>query len=280
MSATSDDAQIRSGIRVLQVTDSHLSKEAPYAEQNWLAVVDHVRANRPDLVVHTGDVTLDGASSLADLEYARDLLDRLPVPWLTVPGNHDIGDVGDTRDPVTVARCERYRDLLGETSWRRALGDWQLVGVDVQTLLADLPGTDSMWEWLAATLTGSSPTALFLHRPLGPLDTGDADEPSRYVLEPARERLTQLLATGDVRLIASGHIHQWHHVDVGSVRHVWAPSAWAALPDRIQPVLGRKVVGVVEHTLFTHGQSTSVLQQPDGVRQLVIGDDFASPYSH
>ncbi|HUG00135.1 MAG TPA: metallophosphoesterase [Ilumatobacter sp.] len=271
---------MRSGIRILQVSDSHLSRQAPHADENWLAVVEHARATRPDLVVHTGDVTLDGASSATDLEHARALVDRLPVPWLTVPGNHDIGDVGDTQDPVTAARTARYGETLGETSWTRSVGGWQLVGVDLQTLLADLPSTEPLWEWLESTLDGSSPTALFLHRPLVPLATDHVDEPSRYVTEPGRGRLMQLLAAGDVRLVASGHVHQWQTADVGPVRHVWAPSTWAALPDRIQPVLGRKVVGVVEHTLYADGQSTSVLVQPEGVRQLVIADDFESPYSH
>jgi Icc protein len=270
---------MRSGVRILQVSDSHLSPLAPYADDNWLAVVEHVRATRPDLVVHTGDVTLDGASNDTDLMHARDLLDRLPVPWMSVPGNHDVGDVGDTHDPVTAGRCDSYREALGATSWTHALGGWQLVGVDSQTLLADSPGTDSLWDWLMATLTGSTPTALFLHRPLRPLDPGETDETSRYVIEPGRSRLTPLLTAGDVRLVASGHIHQWRCTDVGVVRHVWAPSTWAVLPDRIQPVLGHKVVGVVEHTLFDDGTSTSVLLQPDGASQVVIGDDFDSPYS-
>jgi Icc protein len=269
---------MRSGVRILQVSDSHLSPLAPYADENWMAVVEHVRATRPDLVVHTGDVTLDGASNDVDLVHARRLLDLLPVPWLTVPGNHDIGDVGATEDPVTTARCERYEHHVGESSWSRTLGSWNLVGVDVQTLVADLPTTESLWQWLSAVTSRNALTALFLHRPLGPLDTGDADDPSRYVCEPSRTRLMHLVTTSEVRLVASGHIHQWRHSGFGTVSHVWAPSTWASLPDRIQPVLGSKLVGVVEHTLLPDGSATSVLVQPTGLRQLVVGDDFASPY--
>ena len=49
-------------------------------------------AAAPDLVIHLGDLSLDGARDPAGLTYGRRLLDQLPVPWRAVPGNHDIGD--------------------------------------------------------------------------------------------------------------------------------------------------------------------------------------------
>ncbi|HEX6420490.1 MAG TPA: metallophosphoesterase, partial [Acidimicrobiales bacterium] len=75
--------------RLLVVSDTHLSPRTPEADTNWDAVVRHVAATRPDLVVHAGDVSLDGALAPGDLDHARRRLDRLPVPWRAVPGNHD-----------------------------------------------------------------------------------------------------------------------------------------------------------------------------------------------
>jgi hypothetical protein len=45
-------------------------------------------------VVHVGDLTLDGAHQPDQLPRARARLERLPVAWRSVPGNHDIGHNG------------------------------------------------------------------------------------------------------------------------------------------------------------------------------------------
>jgi len=79
-------------LRLIIVSDTHLSPATPEAHANWEAVVEHVAAAAPDLVIHAGDLTLDGAHAPDELSYARRQLDRLPVRWRAVPGNHDIGD--------------------------------------------------------------------------------------------------------------------------------------------------------------------------------------------
>ena len=86
--------------RVLLVSDSHLSTRAPEANANWCAVV--AAADGFELVIHAGDLTLDGAQEPADLDHARELLDALPIPWVVVPGNHDIGDNPGSSDGPTI----------------------------------------------------------------------------------------------------------------------------------------------------------------------------------
>jgi alkaline phosphatase D len=65
--------------RVILVSDTHLSASAPQAQANWDAVVRYVGAALPDLVIHLGDLSLDGAGNAGDLHYGRRQLDRLPV---------------------------------------------------------------------------------------------------------------------------------------------------------------------------------------------------------
>ena len=110
-------------MRVILVSDTHLSPAAPEAAANWDAVLRYVGANAPDVVIHLGDLTLDGAHNAGDLHYGRRQLDRLPVPWHAIPGNHDIGDnpwpgaPGDfTVDPPVpaVAGHRRHRPLVGD----------------------------------------------------------------------------------------------------------------------------------------------------------------------
>ena len=264
---------------VLQATDTHLSVRSPEADRNWSAVAAHVNRRRPDLVVHTGDISLDGARDPADLAYARSCLDRLEVPWLAVPGNYDVGDVGDTACPITPKRRDRYIATFGREDWTRQIGDWRFIGVDCQTLAtSDRQAADS-WARLGSELAQPGPTALFLHRPLFRLHPAEvSDAPQRYLTAAARDRLHELASTSALRLVASGHVHQWHRIDHGDRAHVWAPSTWATLPDERQPTIGRKVVGIVEHRFDDH--VTSSLVEPVGIDHHVIGLTFPSPYDH
>lgn len=67
------------GPRVILVSDTHLSASAPQAQANWDAVVSYVGACAADLVIHLGDLSLDGAGNVVDLRHGRTQLDRLPV---------------------------------------------------------------------------------------------------------------------------------------------------------------------------------------------------------
>src|SRR5215218_3517569 len=221
---------------VLQVSDSHLSPSTPHADEQWDAVLAYVEAAHPDLVVHTGDISAHGADDDADLRHARRRLDELSVPWLAVPGNHDIGDMAPTTHPIDDGRRARYADAFGDAHWTTDLDGWRLVGVDAQTLLSDLPAADDEWAWLEAAVAADGPIALFLHRPLRPWRTDTPDDQRRYAWGDGRRRLGALLAAAPVRLVASGHVHQWWAGELDGAMHVWAPSTWAVLPDHIQPV--------------------------------------------
>ena len=237
--------------------------------ENWEAVIAHVAKSDADVVVHGGDITFNGADDLSDLLRARALLDRLPMRWLAIPGNHDIGDADDDSQPVTDTRRERYQSVFGDASWSVNVDGWRLLGVDVQTLLSELEAARDVRDWLEDELRVETPTALFVHRPLRPWVEAEVDKRSRYMTEPTRSRLQALFAGGGVRLVASGHVHQWRSWRADGVAHVWAPSTWASLPDRIQPRIGSKLTGVVHYDLHDDGEVTTALVQPDGMAQAV-----------
>ena len=79
-------------VRLTIVSDSHLSTRTHEAVANWGLLVDHVDRTQPDAVVHTGDIALDGTQGTEDLTHARQQLDKMGVPMLALPGNHDLGD--------------------------------------------------------------------------------------------------------------------------------------------------------------------------------------------
>ena len=231
--------------RVVVASDTHLSPHVPSADRQWDVVLAELEQRPPDLLVHAGDLTVHGATDPADLTYARRRLDESPVPWRAIAGNHDIGDMGVTREPVNEERRARYAEQVGDSTWATDVAGWHLVGVDVQTLASDLPAASALWAWLADALAAPAPTILFSHRPLRPPVGGAADDPGRYLTGDVRARVTALLDEHDVRTVVSGHVHQWMLV-AGERQHVWAPSAWASIPELVQPTIGEKVTGVVE----------------------------------
>ena len=85
-------------------------------------------------MIHTGDVTVDGAAVEADPSYCAGLLNELGVRWRAVPGNHDFGDARHVRQPAPAERLALWRRYLGPD--RRvedvggAMSGWRLIGID------------------------------------------------------------------------------------------------------------------------------------------------------
>lgn len=269
---------------MIVVSDSHLSDRTPEAAANWDAVIEHVAAVGPDLVVHAGDISADGGDRADDLEFARDRLDRLDVPVVVVPGNHDVGDTpsaGPDHGPdVGAARLARFRAVFGADRFSVGAGRWRLVGIDAQLLAAGGDDEAEQWAWIESELDGlddGTPLVVVSHKPLVPA-RGDSDRPVRYIRPAARERLIALLGRVETRLVVSGHVHQALRHQRSGLDHVWAPSTWAVLPDSLQERVGAKVPGVVELTLHTGGGADVTTFTPAGMRHLVVGVDIDDPY--
>jgi hypothetical protein len=56
-----------------------------------------------------------------------------------------------------------------------------------------------------------------------------------------------MLRAVDLRLVASGHVHQRRDFTFAHIRQVWAPSAGFIISDKMQEVIGIKEVGLVEY---------------------------------
>jgi 3',5'-cyclic AMP phosphodiesterase CpdA len=60
-------------MRVIQISDTHLSADKRHFADDWAPLAQWIAAERPVLVVHTGDLTVDGAGSAADLDHCAAL---------------------------------------------------------------------------------------------------------------------------------------------------------------------------------------------------------------
>jgi 3',5'-cyclic AMP phosphodiesterase CpdA len=270
--------------RVTVVSDTHLAERSPSSAEQWDAVLAHLAADPPDLVVHAGDISCDGCVEPDDLAFARDHLARVPVPLMSVPGNHDIGEsaVEEGYDHVLVDadRLARYRATLGPDRFSVTAGAWRIVGLDAQVLDSGLPDEADQWAWLESELASdrtNGPVALVLHKPVVP-PPGQVHRLIRYVSERSRDRLLALLGQAGGRLVVTGHVHQSLRHVAGSLDHVWVPTSWAVLPDRVQAPVGDKIVGVVALTLHDDGRVDSVVQVPAGIHQGTLGDDVDVPF--
>jgi 3',5'-cyclic AMP phosphodiesterase CpdA len=243
--------------RLIQISDPHLARRLPTLTQNFHRVSEYIDARRPDLVVNSGDLAFDGPTNRDDLEFARELHAALPVACRYLPGNHDIGDnpteLGPAPpQPATEQERQNFLSVFGEDRWRFDAAGWRFIGLNSLVMNTGLASEAEQYDWLASQLSSADgkPVALFLHKPLylnSPEDPELAASAIRYIPMPARSRLVEMLRAADLRLVASGHVHQRRDFTYRHIRHVWAPSAGFIISDARQEVIGTKEIGLVEY---------------------------------
>jgi 3',5'-cyclic AMP phosphodiesterase CpdA len=246
-----------SEFRLIQISDTHLARRLTSLTDNFQRVGEYIDARRPDLVINSGDIAFDGPTHRDDLDFARTLHDGLPVPCRYLPGNHDIGDNPTAAgpppsQPASEKDRQNFLAAFGEDHWRFEAAGWCFIGLNSLIMNTGLGCEAEQFDWLAGQLadTNGRPVALFLHKPLfldSPGDPELAATAIRYVPMPARTRLVEMFRAIDLRLVASGHVHQRRDFTFGRTRHVWAPSAGFIISDRRQEVIGTKEVGLVEY---------------------------------
>ncbi len=215
-------------LKIIQVSDPHLSRNWAYFQDNWEAFLDCMRAERPDFIFVTGDLCFNGAKHPDDLEFARSQMERLPAPWRAIPGNHDIGDVPPDhrlKGPITNVRRTRYRKQFGPDFWVEDMGGWRFVGLNAQLLDSNLPAertqTKMLSDALAAAKGGS--VALLIHKPLYLRTSDEAGRSLACVFPRSRKRLLSLCKQYNVKLVASGHRHGYRSARHGATKLIWAP---------------------------------------------------------
>ena len=234
-----------SEFRLTQISDTHLARRLQKAHRQFSS---RQRAYRRDAAGSRRSTAAISPSTRRPArtisKFAKELHDALPVPCRHLPGNHDIGDnptaVGPApKQPATEQERQNYlvRHRRGPLALRRS----RLVLYRAE--LADHEHRDRE-RGRAVRLAGvrarhanGKPVALFLHKPLflnAPDDPELEASAIRYVPQPRRKELIEMSAAVDLRLVASGHVHQRRDFTFGHTRHVWAPSAGFILPERMQ----------------------------------------------
>ena len=220
---------------LVQLSDLHLDAAAPlYGRVDTVAraraALDLVLAmdDRPEAVLLTGDLANDATPDdyVAVRELLEPAMDRLNVPLVVLPGNHDVA-------------ATLREHLIGDTTSSGPMDAvLRLGGLRVVALDSTVDGhdhgelTDAQLSWLAAELALPAPdgTLLAIHHPPLPSPVGLFE----HVALLAPERLGEVLAGTDVRMILGGHAH---HTGCGTLAGVpvWISPAVSYTADVTAP---------------------------------------------
>ncbi|MEL6245901.1 MAG: metallophosphoesterase [Pseudomonadota bacterium] len=221
-------------LRIVQITDTHLSQDFPQFWPNFDRIVANVNDEAPHLVINTGDIACNGPDSDAELEFAARRHRAINAPFLAVPGNHDIGEEPPgqpAKQYIDAPRRSRWHRYFGHDWWAIGFGAWRIIGINSQLMGSGIEAEELQWAWLEQELAEAAdrPVAIFQHKPPfreDPHRPASFDD-FRCMTAAARERYAALIAPSSVRFISCGHSHihrktRWLDKDV-----YWAPPASA-----------------------------------------------------
>ncbi|MEM7613735.1 MAG: metallophosphoesterase [Pseudomonadota bacterium] len=214
--------------RLVQLSDPHLSGTHPLFHHNWEVALTAVEELAPDAVIVTGDLSYNGPSSVADLDYAQRQMDRISAPFVRVlPGNHDVGHTPahpHASQVLTETTLAQWCDRFGADYWVFDQAGWRFIGLNPFLAGSGLPeehAQEAMLEDALATADG--PVGVFVHIPLFLQTPDEALVAGFNMQEPERGRWLGMLA-GRVHFVASGHLHKHLAFDHGGIAYHWCPA--------------------------------------------------------
>lgn len=267
--------------RIAQISDTHLSPSKPYFRSNFDIVAEHLAGTGPDVVINTGDLSLDGADHDADLQEAVSAHRSLGIECRLLPGNHDVGDHPDVarRQPADQRRIDRYRRIVGDDFWSIEVPGWRLLGLNALIVGSGLPGDDLQREMIqeAVARRDGRSLAVFLHKPMADASYDETLSINRFLTRGPRASLLDALGSATPAIVLCGHVHQYRDMIMGGSRHIWAPATSFMISDPWQPGYGAKAVGYLLHEFDSDGSHRHRLV---GVRGLVHHDlvEFPDAY--
>ena len=261
---------------ILQLSDAHLSPRNTLFRGNLAKIRVLADASPPDLVVATGDLSLDGADREEDLLLAAELHRAFPAPLLALPGNHDVGSHPHTmpRQPFDTVRLDRFGAHLGAGRGLVDLPGWRVIGLNSEVMGTGHAEEEAQAAFIAEAAAGAGTRriALFLHKPVFVTERDDPTFDYWSVPPHARAALAPVLDHPGLRLVASGHLHLYRREQRGRVVFAWAPPlSFIVNPAEQAGLPGERLCGALLHRLHEDHVETSLLS-PDEIETPSLDD--------
>lgn len=188
--------------RIVHLSDLHFGRTDPALLDR---LHDAVAAATPDLVVISGDLTQ--RARVWQFDQARAFIDRLDVPVLSVPGNHDTPL--DNLFLRFLAPWRRYRAAISvELEPVHAGPEVVILGVNSVNRFAwqqgKIPSRAINRAQAAFAEAGDATRIVVIHHPLEETPTG-----TKPVMDGAGEALDGFSQAG-ADIVLSGHLHATH----------------------------------------------------------------------
>jgi len=258
-------------MRIIQISDTHHSAAHPYFAENVSATTRWLKNTEADLVIHTGDLAMDGAANAHDLALGAEWIKETGRDIVVVPGNHDVGDHVAIKPSQQVddSRLEQWRDAVGPDFWSLDKNGWRLIGLDAMLMGTGHREEARQFEWFADALDTTGPIAVFLHKPLF-IDHPEEGPRGYWTVTPEpRRKLLALMQNADIRLVASGHLHIHRQFRHGDTEFVWGPASSFVVGDSQEDLGGDRLLGAVVHDFSATGVASTFVR-PHGVEDLLI----------
>ena len=214
---------------LLQISDTHFGTEQLTVVE---ALVGLAGQQRPDLVVLSGDITQRARP--AQFHAARAFVDRLRVPVLVIPGNHDIA-LFDLWSRLMRPYARHAAAFGQDLEPVHATDDLLVIGVNTTRPWRHKHGEISLQQVgrVARLLEGAKPAQLrivVVHQPVAV--TLAEDVPNRLRGHAAA---VERWAASGADLVMGGHIHLPYVLMLqGLVRPLWAVQAGTAVSSRVR----------------------------------------------
>ncbi len=266
---------------IAQITDMHVKPEGEMLSGTFdshgalAAAIARINGLKPlpDLLLATGDLTADGKPE--EYQALSDLLSGLAMPYLLLPGNHDIR--------------ENLRDAFPDQPWEDgkfllyAVDDWPVRLIALDTVIPGDPGGQLCAErlaWLTRKLgeAPDKPTIVMLHHPPFATGIGHMD---RMGLEGASALADVIAGNKQVMRILCGHIHRPIQTMFAGVPASVAPATsfqvqlklddstsiqWTGEPPAFQLHVWTPAGGLVSHTAYV--KDYGALERPAHYKNL------------